>query len=256
MSLNVSHLEYHGRGSNEIILTDPGTLVSDRTALETCTAVFTTKVLNWAALPLLNTPHPIFSYIAMEKRRLSIKGAYAIAECDFAGVPGGQTSGTTPPVYELSVGVSESPIETHPDFESTIGGTPMEPLNGAMFEHQDTKIKTWKGKNTPTSNDGYLFAGFLVMGNDGKLNPFAKIEHYLEASNMTWKATWNFRISTIQIGNVGGVDSPRGPCPALKNGRNWLNMGVTMTTRGSAYQSTEEWRASGRRGWNDYIYGK
>ncbi len=239
---------------------DHGELMTDRTGLDTCTAVFSVPQADWASLPRVNSAHPIFTYITMERRRLKFIDGYAVATCDYAGFDdtGSGGGGYSQPVYELVVGLSEEPIETHPKFVEDIGGTASDPINGSMWEHQGTRVWTWDGAdNNPGDNNGWQFKGFLVLNADGSLNDFAKIETYLSTTNMTWRKTWNVRATINSIRNAGKIDSPPGGPPDIDNGGdiNWLNMGVTQTRRGSAYQLTQEWRASGRRGWNETVYG-
>lgn len=242
----MSDLNHYGKSG--IITSDPGTLITDRTALATCTAVFMIKQSRWMELPDVGASHPIFTFIQMERRELSLRGAYAVASCSYAGIQ----YEFTQPVYELLVGLSDEPIETHIDFLK-FAGTPKKPLNGAIF--RDLKGNKVTAENPAQSDAGYVFDSFFVNVG-GKLNKFAKVESYLESAQMTWKKTWNARASASDISKVGKIDSPDGGAPNLDPKRNWLNMGLSSTRRGSAYQMTMEWRASGRRGWIEEIYGK
>lgn len=249
--LDNSHTLYYGK--NGIITEDPGTLVTDRTGLCTCTATFKIRLNLWSQLPNVGAGHPIFDFILMEKRELVLKGPWAIATCSYAGVaftdengPEGQI------VYELCSGVSEEPIETHPDFDKKIGGTPMAPENGANFRNIADGSIANKAKKAST-NDGYVFENFDLMVGAAK-NDFAKIESYLEAGQLTWKKTWAAKASAEDLSNVGRIERPPGGAPRLPAKSTWLNMGITSTKRGSAYTMVQEWRASGRRGWNERIY--
>lgn len=261
MSFTDPKFNYHG--GKGIITEDYGTLVTDRTALSTCTAVFKIKQTSWTQLPNVNAPHPIFNYIGMERRELSFSGGWAIAKCSYAGIDDSSTQGTSP-IYELVVGLSEEHIETHPDFVKKIGGTAHEPLNGAVFEQLGDDggvIATWQEGHVSPNVDSRncIFKKFSTFA-PGKpdLNPFAKGEVYLSATGMTWRKTYNIKASLSTIRKAGKIDRPEGSPPDIDAGGkiNWLNMGVNMTKRGSCYQCVQEWRASGRQGWNETVYGK
>lgn len=244
--LSVKQSEYHGNSG--IILEDPGTLHEDRTGLATCTAVWVTRRANWGSFPKINTAHPIFGYIGIESRSISFKGAFARCECNYAGIDANETE----PVYELVVGLSEDPIDTHVDFVTKIGGKPSSPLHGAVFKHIKTGAKFYTGAVAP-GDDGYVFDSFMLLIGSDK-NPYAKVETYMEASCMTWKKSWNKRLDNNDISKVGHIDTPDGRPPSLKSPANWLNMGVTLTKRGTCYAATQEWRASGRAGWLREVY--
>jgi hypothetical protein len=241
-------------GQQGLRLSDPGVLKTSRTGMASCTAVWEIKKSNYRNLRGIGTPHPIFSILSMESSEVQLKGAYAVQTANYTGVEAQYDD--LSPTYELVVGLSEEPIETHTKFQTDIGGTPMAPLNGAMFENQATKIWVFDGStDTAADNNGYLFRGFMVTDPDtGLLNSYAKIEHYLEASQLTWRRTTARRTSATSIAAVGKIGTPKGPAPSLPAGRNWLYMGLTQTQRGNVYSVVEEWRASGRRGWNTTIY--
>ena len=247
-----NNLEFHG--SSRTILHDPGELMTDRKGLVTCTAVFYIVVQNFHELPDLGAKHPIFGGLGMESRKLSLKGAHAIAECNYAGVTINGRPGVDPTItYELTVGLSEEPIETHPKFVTTLGGTPKNPGNGAIFRHAGTGALAYEGAPAPT-DDGYVFDSFAPIYG-GAQNPFAKVSAYLDSCAMTWRRTSVSPVSTSSVSKAGKIDTPSGNPPKLATGRNWLNMGVTQTQRGAAFVSSEEWRASGPNGWNADIYG-
>jgi hypothetical protein len=246
-------------GKQGIILNDPGTLTTDRTGLATCTATFKVRKDHWQTMPNLWSPHPIFGFIGMEHRELSFQGPFAVAVCKYAGVDAIMyQNGNSSPVYDLCVGVSEEPIETHPDFAS-FAGSPMSPINGANFRLLEKgTIVNAKTATKPEGPDGYVFDSFDIFTGDGKggKNKFAKVESYLEASQLTWRMTYNSKVSPASIAGVGLIGDPIGPAPRLAGKRNWLFMGITSTKRGSAYQTSMEWRASGRSGWIEEIYGQ
>lgn len=248
--MNLSAFEFHG--SNGVIVKSYGTLVTDITQLSSCTSVFQIRKDKWDQLPDIGSRHPIFTYIGMSKRSLEFQGLFAVATCGYEGAKITNSFGT-PPVYELAAGVSEEPIETHPDF-AKFAGSATNPLNGAQFRNvQDGSIANASAK--ASTDDGYVFDSFSVyVGNDK--NEFAGIQSYLDSGCMTFRKTWNVPLPPTALGNIGKIDFPDGPAPQLQGGATWLNIGVTSTQRGSVYQAVQEWRASGRRGWNRDVYAR
>ncbi len=250
-------------GNSGVITVNPGTLKVSRTGSATCTATYKIKKSNYLSLPGLNSLHPIFTFISLDNYELALEGAFAVQTANYAGVQ--STYDDNNPTYELIIGLSEEPIETHPKAITDIIGTAKAPKNGAIFEKANSdgsKTVTWKGENTPTSNAGFTFRGFLVnydsagdSPNTNTLNLYAKLEHYLEASQITWRRTTARKASASSVTTVGKIAVPKGPAPALGGSRNWLYMGLTQTQKGSVYNVVEEWRASGRRGWISSVYG-
>lgn len=249
-------------GSSGLILEDPGTLYGDRSGLVTATAVFKIPREKWQHADVgtycnLNSPHPIFTFIGVEKFELSLQGPYAVIKCDYAGIQAQYSSSGTPPEYELIVGVSESPIATHPKFQSSIGGTPKAPQNGANFRNVDSNVKPANAKNISKTVAGFYFEVFDVTIGE-KLNDLAGVSSYLEA-NMTFKKSWKMNRfpSSAEVNDVGTLANPPPPCPTVSAGRTWLNMGVSAShKRGFAYFWSQEWRLSGRRGWSTKIYNR
>lgn len=246
-----TNLEFHG--SHGVILEDPGTVHISRFSLATCTSVFKIEKSRYTLLPKIGDRHPIFDFLSIESSELALKGAFAVLTASFAGVNAQYDDQN--PVYELVVGVSEEPIQLHPRFKSTIAGTPIAPLHGAMFKDRATGLVTFNGGPfVPITNKGYDFAGFMVMDTESTQNPYGGIDHYLSAEQITWRRTVTRKTPATEITKVGTIQTPKGPAPQLPAGRNWLNMGLTQTKRGSAYTSVEEWRSSARVGWISEIY--
>jgi hypothetical protein len=138
----------------------------------------------------------------------------------------------TDPVYDFLIGVSEEPIETHPNFVSSIGGTADDPLNEAIFD------------------DAGIFLGFPANAP----NDLGGVRSYLNSGQCTWRKTWNSKTQPVDATTIGDIDVPEGSPPTLGAGRNWVYYGMQFTLRGKVYQITKEWRASGRKGWNSIIY--
>jgi hypothetical protein len=212
---------------------NPGELMTDIFGLSTVTTVWKLKAdaAVFSLLPML-MQHPIYTFTNMERRRVQISEGYYIVTGDFAGVDGGRS----PSIYELCLGVADEPIETHPDFESDIGGTPSNPLHGAIFLGPDGQPSS----DNATGRFAYFNHSTNLVG----------IESYLAADQMTWRERYVINTQPTP-GNVGHIDSPAGPAPVAIN---WIKLSCNYEQRGLAYFVTNEWRASGRRGWNTLIY--
>jgi hypothetical protein len=228
-----------------------------------CSASPTPSTLAKATLnfPGIGSRHPYTSAdVFMEEQELTFGPCGVRARCVYAGV---SDEDLDSPVYDLVIGMEDQPIETHPDFQATIGGKPSHPLNGALFVDDGNKL---------TGNDFVgTFAGFTIMVQTGPTtyvnNPFAGIESYLDASAITWRESYVSRTLPSDDYHLGLVyDNVPGPAIAFP-GRNWLYMGYQMRERGlrfktggvittqrTVFEITREWRLSGRRGWNTTIY--
>ena len=257
--ISSSNLDFHG--NRGLILEDPGTLKTSRTGMATCTAVFKIVKAQYGNLPRIGSSHPIFTFLTLESSEISLSGAWAVLNGSYTGIEAQYDDSS--PTYELVVGLSEEPIETHPKWATHIGGTAKEPKNGAIYEKIANGVPhtVQKGGNTAPSNMGYLFKGFELTfdpvtktAKTEKMNEFAKITHYLSACQITWKRNSTKKLTASEIRHVGYIDTPKGPAPTLPSPRKWLNMGITQSQTGQVYQVSEEWRASDVRGWIPDIY--
>jgi hypothetical protein len=230
-------------GYTGLILESAGSNVTDIYGLETCTAVF--KAVD-GEVPAMFTYHPIFTWLHLERRRVDISPegfrGFTVTTAEFAGI-----SGPTVPIYELDLGLSEEPIETHPLFVSDIAGTASAPLNGAIFVDEST--------GRITSDEAHAVFSKFQTTIGGVRNPFAGISAYLDFSNSIWRKTQMLPTNPADLTTLGKIATPDGPVPALDTGQDWLFTGMSYVQRGLVFSVKWEWRASGRRGWNETIYG-
>lgn len=131
-------------------------------------------------------------------------------------------------ITELSVGLSQEPIEVHPDFQDW-AGTPDSPVTGAEWD-----------------DDGF-FKGFTQ---DNELNLFG-VTNYLEPTG-TFRRSYVTSTQPSAV-SVGAIDTPTG-APTMGGGRNWLTAGMRWIRSGGVYRVSEEWISSARGGWNGNIY--
>lgn len=212
---------YFGRSG--LWLESFGQLHTDIYGLSTATAMWASPI-DAMAYPSMYSPHPVWNFLHMEKRTVSVEYGYIRTVGEYAGF-----EGIPVPVIEYSSAVNEAPIQTHPDFLS-FAGKPSAPQNGAVFRDPAT------GKVSTDDNLG-VFEKFW----SNPPNEWAGVESYLQPVLVT-------RITTI------------GPNPTASTGEvgqlfgSLLTTGVTVTRRGIVYQTVVERRAGGGRGWNSSLY--
>ncbi len=143
------------------------------------------------------------------------------------------------PVYELKASLSEAPIQTHPDFETTIAGTPAATKNGAIFIDREYPHEISEAPDAK-------FVGFPASSGKGGVDSY-----FVPAAEWVETKFQNSRPSGIR--NIGTIDSPNGPNPSV-SGRDWMAWSETYVRRGSIYQLTSAWLLSGRNGWDTEIY--
>ena len=257
-------IDYHG---DDYGMEDPGKIVTDRFALDTCTAVFRIKASDYQNLPKIGDFHPIFQHLFIETKEVSLKGAFAYCTANFIGLdPDIYPDGTTP-VWELVCGTREEPIATHPQFHE-FAGYPMDAVadvkNGVVWFDHKSQREIAPDATRPTTNTGHTFRRFqtFVADPDNPAlwipNPFAGVENYYEVCATLRKTWFTFNaVPEVPINTVANIDVPDASNPFtayFDSARTWFNRGVNSTQRGQIYANTQEWELSGRRGWNTEIY--
>ena len=230
-------LEYHGQSS---LIYESSALRTDPYGLSTATCVWKTPKSNFHLAPALDSAHPVWGFLYMERREVALEPGFAVITGEYTGLEGGASRS----VYELSFGLSDEPIQTHPDFLSDIGGKPSAILNGAYFVDPETGAKS-------TDDNVGVFDHFLGTI-DGARNLFAGIESYL-SPQVTLREIWTGTTPVVASG-LGKINTPSGGATPPIAG-NWLLIGASFQQRGRVYSNTREWRGSGRNQWNPTIYG-
>jgi hypothetical protein len=230
-------------GNRALVIEVLGELSTDLYGLTTCSLTAKCPQDRWDLVPPLFDYHPLFSYLNVERQRIQIKDGFLWINLEYAGITGAVTT----PIYELSLGVGETPIEAHPKFATQIGGTPSAPLNGAIFLHPSTNQIT-------TDNTKGVFDRFASQFAGGP-NIYAGVTSYIDFGQATWRVRQYQTFQPADISYVGKISWPEGPAPSLGGARNWLLQSVNFERRGNVYGVTKEWRASGPRGWDPIVYG-
>lgn len=241
----MGNLDYFG--NTGLVLADPGTLETDYTGLVQISSVWKCPIdgnpgLAVGRMPKLYAKHPLYPFLELSHRSVALEGAWAVATCRYGGFQGSEF---TPPVYEMSVSLSQLSIQLHPKF-TTLAGKPTDPKNGSLWVSLVTGRGLPPGEKAD-SDEGWKFAGWSVD------SEFAGETEYL-CPIVTWRETINRKRGWVAVSSAGKIDTPRGRYPRLSGG-NWLNMGTSMTIHGAAVQATTEWRHSRPGGkWNAKIY--
>jgi hypothetical protein len=198
----------------------------------------------------LGRPHPYNQAMWCETATISYTAKGAMAVCTYAGA---QYDNYDQPVYELIIGMEEAPIETHPNFKD-FAGSPSDPKNGALF------LDPTSGQISADDAAG-VFDRFLPFLDNDK-NPKAGIESYLDPT-VVYRRSY-VKDSVPSVGGIGDIVS-NVPGPGLPGGsgrRNWLYVGLNYRQRGDPsgqinqviYEISDEWRLSGRNGWDRNVY--
>jgi len=197
------------------------------------------------------TVHPNYSWLKRKSASIvPIEGGWEKVTVEYEGIP----PETDIAQYRLEVSTSTEPIDTHPDFETLIGGSYVKPLNGAVFDENGI-FQNFKA---------VLVAGDIEVSDLGqesvvtskKKNRFGGIQSYLVPS-MIWNETLirggGAFIGGPDLDDTGKISNPDGNPPTI-GGRNWLMLGGTQQEVGFGYRLNRRYRMSGRDGWIKIIY--
>jgi hypothetical protein len=212
-------IEYHGQSG--LWVESYGVLHTDKYGLSTATAVWVSRA-NAIAFPAIGSAHPLWNFVHIEKRNVSVEYGHCRTTCEYAGF-----EGVIPDILEWSSGVNEEPIQTHPDFLS-FAGKPSAPLNGSRWVDES-------GNKTTDDSVG-VFDKFW----SNPPNKWAGVTSYL------------LPVPVKRITSMTPSPDIRYTPGFLYGG--YLCTSATSTKRGIVYQNTFELRGGGPRGWNTDLY--
>ncbi len=222
------------------LVLQPGAIITDEQDYSTKGhAVYVGDRSAYGKRPKRGDPHPLDkNCLLYAVQTTALKLQKIQCDCDYIGL----SADPTPYFLEFVGSVGEEAIETHPNFVSTIGGTPDTPLHGAQFDE--------------TSGE---FLGFPVTDSDGvaESGNLGGVRTYYRPSVIVRLSYWTREMPNPgPLGHVFEADSIDG----LVLPSNCLNLLVTnlgyrtITPKQPPYQVTVEALASGINGWNELIY--
>jgi hypothetical protein len=156
---------------------------------------------------------------------------------------GGDSS--APEVYEVVASVQEEPISSHVAFTVSTG-------------IYTTSIQSAAG----TANVNYDADGLFVSFSKTATNNFFGVQSFL-SPQVQYRRIYSAG-STPTAGVTNTVAyiyaTPAGSPPTIASGRNWLKTSVNIRNNGNQrtssgqFEIVEEYKGSGSKGWNNFIY--
>ena len=156
---------------------------------------------------------------------------------------GGDTA--APEVYEVVASVQEEPISSHPAFTATTTGFSSSIVDAA-------------GSANVNFDSDNVFQSFSKTAE----NNFFGVQSFL-SPQVQYRRIYSLGAEpdpeiTDTVSYI--YATPEGSPPTLGAGRNWLKVAVNIKNNGNQrsssgqFEVTEEYRGSGLKGWNAYVY--
>ena len=156
---------------------------------------------------------------------------------------GGDTA--APEVYEVVASVQEEPIASHPAFTATTTGFASSIVDAA-------------GSANVNFDSDNVFQSFSKTAT----NNFFGVQSFL-SPQVQYRRIYSLGAEpdpeiTDTVSYI--YATPAGSPPTLASGRNWLKISVNIKNNGNQrsasgqFEVIEEYRGSGLKGWNPYIY--
>jgi hypothetical protein len=159
-----------------------------------------------------------------------------------------ESSGSAPGDAQIQINgqAAQEPIETHPKFngEQNSGTVSDIDLAAIRTSLSSGSAPTFTGTGTDLQAAQSLYA-LMLKG----------VTHYYTASGVTYSETFD-ETTKPNLNELCSVDRPPQDAPSLRQGGNWLQIGLRANkvyqpdTGNSFWRVTREWLASGPRGWN------
>jgi hypothetical protein len=159
-----------------------------------------------------------------------------------------ESSGSAPGDAQIQINgqAAQEPIETHPKFNGqqeggTVSDSDLAAIKAAL---NDGSTPTFTGTGNDLTAAQNLYA-LMLKG----------VTHYYTPSGITYSETFD-ETTKPNLNELCSVDRPPPDAPSLRQGSNWLQIGLRAQkvyqpeTAQSFWRVTREWLASGPRGWN------
>lgn len=160
------------------------------------------------------------------------------------GAAGGFSSSRV--LVDAANSTSEEPIASAINFNVETAGLPSIVDSAGGIVTQGNAI-------TPETGSIFTENGeFVGFTKNAKKNLFG-VQSYLNPS-LSHKRRFSTNTKP-SISAVGRIVNPATDFPEIEEGRTWLCTNISYVQRGDVYEVSQEFRSSGRQGWNTYIYG-
>jgi hypothetical protein len=159
-----------------------------------------------------------------------------------------ESSGSAPGDAQIQINgqAAQEPIETHPKFNGLQGG-------GTVTDADLSAIRLSLSSGSAPNFTG---TGAALTAAQGLYQLMLKgVTHYYTPSGVTYSETFD-ETARPNLNELCSVDRPPSDAPTLRQGSNWLQIGLRAQkvyqpdTGSSFWRVTREWLASGPRGWN------
>lgn len=188
-----------------------------------------------AMMPRKGTPHPKNNKMqSFRAEGVAGEAGMATISVEYLGL----SRDPSDPKIAFMGSLNQEPIESNPDFESDIGGSPEAPKNGAQFDDE--------GHFTGFPNNAEAKEADLV-GMTGYFRP-----------GVVYRATFftarpnNFRLDQMRKTTSSPIGLPAGV--RLPTGGNWLIGPSSMEPYGNIFKISIDYMLSGEGGWNPKVY--
>jgi hypothetical protein len=159
-----------------------------------------------------------------------------------------ESSGSAPGDAQIQINgqAAQEPIETHPKFNGVGGGGTVNDADLAAIKAalNSGSAPSFSGTGPNLTAAQNLYA-LMLKG----------VTHYYTPSGVTYSETFDETVKP-DLNELCSVNRPPQDAPSLRQGGNWLQIGLRANkiyepdTQTSFWRVTREWLASGPRGWN------
>ena len=202
-----------------------------------------------ADIPRKYSQHPIFTSLVLEKASFSgAKAGWVEVRGRYVGLIRGdgeeEPDDDSPQVrYRLGISLSDDPLETFHEYVDEL--TPL----------QIQTASEW-AKNPPKDE-----AGEVMTPDTAGWDPLQiELYDYLKRGVVSyrvprpvWTKSWVSTARPANLNSVGKIEEAPN-APAVSEGRNWLNAGLTSLQIGQIFENEKVWELSGRGGWIERFY--
>lgn len=202
--------------------------------------------------------HPDYDFLTFKDADITrMEMDSAEVKINFEGVPPFNSEGKV--TWSLEGCVADAPIDTHPHFNSILGGVKGAELNFAVFDENDNTFKHFAGKPPDGTAERKAWDGEYTGGGANLIK--AGVKSYEMPTAVLTKVTVGSTDGGI-VANLSALGTINTPSLfgniSLNEGdkRTWLYWSVQFDQIGTAgLKTTEKWKLSGPRGWDFEIYG-